>query len=90
MSEAVTIDQVAELAAKLSLTEQEQLARRLLKAITPNELESESARRYDWQSIRGIAPGLLGGEDAQQWITRTRREADENRERQWRRSSEAS
>ncbi len=80
---------MAELAAKLPLAEQEELARRLMKAVAPNVSESESARRFDWQSIRGIAPGLLGGEDAQQWITRTRREADENRERQWRRSGEA-
>lgn len=39
----------------------------------------------DWVSLGGIAPGLLGGEDAQAWVSRTRREADEQRERQWRR-----
>jgi hypothetical protein len=88
MSESVTIDQVAALAAKLSLAEQEQLAQRLLHARPPLESERESERRYDWMSIRGVAPGLLPGEDAQQWITRTRREADEQRERQWRRSGE--
>ena len=46
--------------------------------------EGEQPERYDWMSVRGIAPNLLGGEDAQEWVSRTRREADENREKQWR------
>lgn len=41
--------------------------------------------RHDWMSIRGTAPNLLDGEDAQEWVSRTRREGDEHRERQWRR-----
>jgi len=47
--------------------------------------ESEQPKRYDWMSVRGIAPNLLGGEDAQEWVSRTRREADEHREKQQRR-----
>jgi len=31
--------------------------------------------------VRGIAPHLLAGEDAQAWVSRSRREADEHRER---------
>jgi len=38
-----------------------------------------SAERYDWMSLAGAAPSLLGGEDAQSWVSRTRREADEHR-----------
>jgi len=34
---------------------------------------------YDWMALRGIAPGLLAGEDAQHWVSRTRRESDEQR-----------
>lgn len=45
----------------------------------------ELSERHDWLSVRGIAPNLLGGEDAQAWVSRTRREADEGRERQWKR-----
>jgi hypothetical protein len=48
--------------------------------------ESETVERHDWMSVRGIAPNLLGGEDAQEWVSRTRREADESREKQWKRN----
>ena len=88
MSEAITMEQIAALAARLSPTEQEQLAKRLLRGSAAPEAAAEQNAPFDWQSIRGVAPDLLAGEDAQQWITRTRREADEHRERQWRRSGE--
>ena len=45
----------------------------------------EEGPTYDWMSVRGIAPDLLGGEDAQEWVSRTRREADEHRDKQLRR-----
>ncbi len=44
------------------------------------------APRRKWREIRGIAPYPLVGEDAQTWVTRTRREGDEERERQLRRN----
>jgi hypothetical protein len=33
-----------------------------------------------WADLRGMAPYPLMGEDAQQWVSRTRRESDEYRE----------
>ena len=48
--------------------------------------ESEPLKRHDWMSVRGIAPNLLDGEDAQEWVSRTRREVDEQREKQWKRN----
>lgn len=45
--------------------------------------EEGFSERHDWMSVRGIAPDLLEGEDAQEWVSRTRREADEHREKQW-------
>jgi hypothetical protein len=48
-------------------------------------IESKEPEYHDWMSLRGIAPDLLEGEDAQAWVSRTRRESDEDRERQWRR-----
>jgi hypothetical protein len=47
--------------------------------------ESGSLGQHDWMSVRGIAPHLLGGEDAQEWVSRSRREADEYQEKQWKR-----
>ena len=35
----------------------------------------------DWLEAEGIAPYPLVGEDAQAWVSRTRREGDERRER---------
>jgi len=60
--------------------------------ITAHELvtplaQSVSIERHDWIAVRGIAPNLLEGEDAQEWVSRTRHEADEPRERQWKRQT---
>jgi len=40
--------------------------------------------RCSWMSVRAAAPGLLGGEDAQQWVSRGRRGSDEKRTLSWR------
>lgn len=66
-------------ARKLSLEEQLDLIARLVHvaqraAAAPPEPRS-------WRDIAGIAPYPLAGEDAQQWVSRTRREGDEHRER---------
>ncbi len=45
--------------------------------------EGQPPERHNWMSVRGIAPNLLGGEDAQEWVSRSRCEADEHREKQW-------
>jgi hypothetical protein len=47
-----------------------------LAVSTPTQ---EQAERPSWMSVRGIAPNLLGGEDAQEWISRSRHEADVHR-----------
>jgi len=39
--------------------------------------------RKKWREIYGIAEHPLAGEDAQDWVSRTRRESDEHREQQW-------
>jgi hypothetical protein len=36
-----------------------------------------------WQDIEGTAPYPLANEDAQAWVSRTRREGDERREQIW-------
>lgn len=33
-----------------------------------------------WRDIGGLAPDLLAGEDAQEWVSRTRAESDRQRE----------
>lgn len=44
--------------------------------------EGRPSRRRFWREIRGILPHPLCGEDAQQWVSHTRQEADKYREEQ--------
>jgi hypothetical protein len=57
---------------------------KIVNDLSIQAIEGELPDRHDWTSLRGIAPDLLDGEDAQTWVSRTRRESDEDRERQWR------
>jgi hypothetical protein len=52
---------------------------RLIEAILTHPIEPAIEKTLKWQDVRGIAPNLLGGEDAQEWVSRTRRESDESR-----------
>jgi hypothetical protein len=63
---------------------------RQVDALSPDELLhlqsyiAERARlgidRPKWSDICGIAPDLMDGKDAQEWVTRTRREDSAHRE----------
>jgi len=59
------------------------LAERILHDLSIEDHGVESEERYDWRDAAGIAPNLLDGEDAQEWVSRSRRESDEQREKQW-------
>jgi hypothetical protein len=74
-----TADEVFEKALALPDEEQERLLKRLEIARRVRSQKPEVTPGRHWHEIRGIAPNLLGGEDAQEWVTRTRREADETR-----------
>ncbi len=39
--------------------------------------EGKSQTKRRWQELRGIAPNLLDGKDAQQWVNELRNEWDE-------------
>jgi hypothetical protein len=43
-------------------------------------------KEYTWNDLRGLATYPIMGEEAQEWITHTRREGTERRERQWAKS----
>jgi len=45
--------------------------------------QAGSGQHRKWGEIYGAAPYPLAGEDAQSWVTRTRRESDDDREQQW-------
>ena len=67
-----------------SLTVDEQLRLVALLAERARAAEPAPRPRRKWREIRGLFPYPMLGEDAQQWVSRTRREGDEQRERQWR------
>lgn len=84
MSAPVTLPQVAALAAQLPPAERKQLAESLLAELAAGQPRTQ----YKWADIRGTMPCPMLGEDAQTVISRERREADEHRERQLRRTEE--
>jgi hypothetical protein len=64
-----------------SLSPDEQLELIAHLAETSRLAGQQPKARRDWREIRGSAPYPLTGEDAQAWVSRTRRESDEARER---------
>ena len=68
---------------RLSPDESRQLLEYLTQKTDQSGLVVRAGR--SWLELEGIAPGLMGGEDAQEWVSRTRRESDESREKQLRR-----
>jgi hypothetical protein len=84
MTIPMTLDQLATLATQLSPADRLKLVERIVHDLAAFPAVSALTAHYDWMSVRGIAPNLLDGEDAQEWVSRTRREGDEQRERQWR------
>jgi hypothetical protein len=82
MPDAVTLPQVAALAAQLPPSERKQLAETILRELAAESPPAGPPRRRSWREIRGSVPYPLCGEDAQAWVTRTRRESDEQRQPQ--------
>jgi len=85
MSNLISFEHVTAMAAQLSPAERRQLAEAILRELA-GETTPTGPRRL-WREIRGSAVHPLFGEDAQAWVSRTRRESDEQRERQGRRDS---
>jgi hypothetical protein len=69
----------------LPAAERLRLVERIVRELATQSTEGAPAERYDWMAVRGIAAYPLCGEDAQAWVSRTRREADEQRQQQWKR-----
>jgi hypothetical protein len=81
MSEKITVERIVELASQLTPAERARLVDQLLGELRQGNAGGATEPGFDWMSIRGVAPGLMEEEDAQAWVTRTRRESDEQREK---------
>ncbi len=62
---------------KLTPDEQQRLAREIVDRL--REREWQGKERPRWEDMEGTAPYPLCGEDAQEWVSRTRQEADDGR-----------
>jgi len=74
-------EQLLEQVDALDVEEQLRLAAHLLERA--REVVAQEKPRRKWRELRGLATYPMVGEDAQEWVTRTRREGDEQREAQW-------
>ena len=70
-------DELYELAKRLPVGERLKLVEKIAHDLIP--ATSDSAARYRWMDIHGIAPDCLD-RDAQEWISRSREAADSARE----------
>jgi hypothetical protein len=86
MNQTVTWQQLAATASHLSVADKVRLARQLLGEAEADLQQSAKSPHRKWSSIRGLFDYPMCGEDAQAWITQSRREADEHREGQLRRT----
>ncbi|MGD1806306.1 hypothetical protein ACP6PL_12820 [Dapis sp. BLCC M126] len=64
---------------ELNIEEKLQLMRYLSNNLQINDSSTPKPRRK-WREIQGKATYPLVGEDAQEWVSRTRQEATKNRE----------
>lgn len=79
----MTIDISPELQAKLEAeaAKRRQTPEEYARAAVEKSLPRTTRAGRAWSEIEGAAKFPLAGEDAQAWVTRTRREGDEHRER---------
>ncbi|GAB4292732.1 MAG: hypothetical protein Fur0025_28580 [Oscillatoriaceae cyanobacterium] len=64
-------------AEQLSYEERLELIRGVAQGLKKSEAGVRAKPR--WSDLKGMAPYPMMGEDAQEWVTRTRREGDEHR-----------
>ncbi len=77
----IQVGELMKQAETLSVSEQLALAVWLIERARRAASPVPTGRR--WMDVAGVAPYPLTGEDAQDWVSRTRQESDE-REQQWR------
>jgi hypothetical protein len=83
---AALFDHLVEQTEQLTLEEQLALVARIVERARNNaktKVPSATGKRNRWLDASGLVKEPLFLEDAQAWVTRTRQEGDEQRERQW-------
>ncbi len=74
-----TLERLIEQVDSLTVDEQLRLAAYLVERARGGYHSTLPCRK--WRDLRGLVPHPMLGEDAQAWVSRTRRESEEQRER---------
>jgi hypothetical protein len=75
---ASRIDELYDEVRRLSANERLRLVEKIIRELAADGESPEE--RPDWSALAGAAPDLLQGEDAQEWVSRSRRTADQDRQ----------
>lgn len=73
------LQEILRQAEQLAPEKRLELIRQVAEGLKKSEAIAKPKSR--WIDLKGLAPHPMMGEDAQVWVTRTRREGDEHRER---------
>jgi hypothetical protein len=80
----ITAEEVYEQVVKgLPAPERLRLVEKIVHDLSAQQTAGGPSTRRHWKEIRGMVAYPMCGEDAQEWVSRGRREADEQREKQW-------
>lgn len=60
----------------LPLSDRLRLVELIVQELRLTDKTEAPREEYDWMAMRGIAPGLLRGDDAQHYVTESRQESD--------------
>lgn len=75
---SVALENVLKQVEQLTPEERLELIQKVAEGLKPTA--HAAATPPKWRDLRGMAPYPLMGEDAQAWVSRSRRESDEHRE----------
>jgi hypothetical protein len=73
---SVLLDNVLKQIEQLAPEERLELIQKVAEGLEPKT----TSAKPKWADLRGMAPYSLMGEDAQAWVSRTRRESDDHRD----------
>ena len=66
-----SLDNIMKIVPQLSQTERLELIAYLAEQARETAV-SEPSPKYQWQDLAGVAPDLLAGQDAQEWVNQVR------------------
>ncbi|NMG09510.1 hypothetical protein [Brasilonema sp. UFV-L1] len=76
---SLSLEKILSEIEQLTPEEQWTVMRHLVESIKKYINQTQPKRK--WSDLKGMAPYPLLGEDAQEWVSRTRKQGDEHRER---------